>query len=168
MTTTDALIDETERLTVENARLHDRVRTLEARCGALMVDADRREEKARQRAEDCGEHGQEIQHLRHVASWYWAAMGQQEAARRAIVGALGNTVLGLRHHTEPIDPAELAAWLDKAIAAQSKVTRRPAAYPTLADCLRAGGCDHDGLCDGLKAEIAGALGLTESESETAG
>jgi hypothetical protein len=150
---------EQARLAKENLRLQERVRVLEQRCGHLMVDADRREERARAIAESCLEHGSEIKYLRHLASWYWAAMNQQESARRAIIGAAGSTLLALRDHTGPVPAEVLSTWLDKLIHAQDRVLRRPAGYPTLADCLRGGGCDHDGLTPELAAEIASALGI---------
>ena len=155
------MADEIQRLQAENEKLRDRVSLLERRCGHLMVDADRREERATKIAEDCAEHGKEIQYLRHMANWQWAAANQQQSARWAIVTALGNTEMGLAHRSEPVPVDVLATWLRKAIDAQSKVLRRADGYPTLADCLRGGGCEHEGLSDGLKAEIAGALGLTE-------
>jgi hypothetical protein len=135
------------------------VRVLEERCGHLMADADRREQRARAIAESCPEHGKEIQYLRHLASWCWAAMNQQESARRAIAAAAGNVLLALRDHGTAVPADTLAAWLTRVITAQGKVLRRPAGYPTLAGCLRGGGCDHDGLSAQLAAEIAAALGL---------
>jgi hypothetical protein len=149
-----------EHLATENARLLSRVRQLEANLGHLIVDADRREERARKNAEDCAEHGKEIQYLRHMASWNWASMNQQEAARRAVVMANLKSATGLRGDPEAmVRAADVAAWLEKNADAQEKVLRRPEGYPTMADCLRGGGCDHDGLSGELKAEIAEALGL---------
>ncbi|MDA8320411.1 MAG: hypothetical protein M0030_11470 [Actinomycetota bacterium] len=144
----------------ELERLRARCSMLEQRAGHLMVDADRRERAALDRAADCTEHGREIRHLRHLASWYWAIDEHSDAARRAIVAALGNWRIALGDRATPVPAAELRAALDGIIAAQQKVMRRPAGYPTLADCLRAGGCDHDSLSGPVKAEIAEVLGLT--------
>jgi hypothetical protein len=46
---------------------------------------------------------------------------------------------------------EIRATLRAGLGAQAKVMRKPARYPTFADCLRSGGCHHDGLTDGLRA-----------------
>jgi hypothetical protein len=75
-------------LEAENAKLRDRVGLLERRCGHLMVDADRREERALKQAGSCEYHGHEIQHLRHMADWCWAEANRQEGARQAIVSQL--------------------------------------------------------------------------------
>lgn len=145
----------------EHERLRDRIRTLEGRCGHLMVDADRREERAWKTAESCAEHGREITHLRHLSSWYWAASGHADACRQAIVMAMFNLADNLRH--DRVDPAAIPGLLDKAVHVQSKVLRRPPGYPTLADCLRGGGCEHDGLAPGLAAEIATELGVRKAD-----
>jgi hypothetical protein len=150
-----------EQLTAQNEELQDKVRQYQTSNGALMVDADRREQRASERALSCTEHGKELQYLRHLASWYWASMVQQESARQAIVMMNLNTAKGMRElgADATVEAARVAGWLTKNVDAQNKVLRRPAGYPTLADCLRAGGCDHDGLGDGVKAEIAEALHL---------
>lgn len=144
----------------ELERLRARCTMLEQRAGHLIVDADRRERAALDQSASCIEHGREIQHLRHLASWYWAIDEHSEAARRTIVAALGNFRLTLDDRDTPVPAAELRAALDKVLAAQQRVMRRPANFPTLADCLRGGGCDHDSLSDQVKAEIAEAFGLT--------
>lgn len=143
----------------EHERLLRRISTLESRCGHLMVDANRREERATEIAESCPEHGKEIQRLRHLSSWYWAASGHSDDCRKAVVGAIINASMAMRDRAEPVAPADLVKFLDKITDAQKRVTRRPIGYPTLADCLRAGGCDHDGLCGGLTAEVAAELGV---------
>jgi hypothetical protein len=150
-------LTESERAELE--RLRARCRMLEQRAGNLLVDADRRERAALDRAASCIEHGREIQHLRHLASWYWAIDEHSDAARRAIVAALGNFRIALDGRDTPVPAAELRAALDKVLAAQQRVMRRPANFPTLADCLRGGGCSHDGLSSQVRAEIAEALGL---------
>jgi hypothetical protein len=160
---TRALQARVDQLTAQVAELQAKVRQYQQSNGALIVDADRREQRAALAAEDCGEHGKQLQYLRHVASWYWAAMVQQESARWAVVTANMNTAKRLREELAArptVDAAQVAGWLDKNADAQSKVLRRPSGYPTLADCVRGGGCDHDGLSDGVKAEVAEALGLT--------
>jgi uncharacterized protein (DUF3084 family) len=148
-----------EQLTAQVAELQAKVHQYQRSNGALMVDADRREQRAAQRAEDCGEHGREIQYLRHLTSWYWASMVQQESARQAIVMMNLNTAKRMRDLSADatVKAADVADWLGKNVDAQRKVLRRPAGYPTLADCARAGGCEHDGLSDGVQAEVAAAL-----------
>lgn len=154
-----ALAAQVERLTADNAKLRASLYQEERRSAALLVDGDRREQRATKTAESCGEHGKEIQYLRHIASWYWASLNQQEEARGGIVIDLMLTVQKLGNRTEPVPVATLVTWLNKAVKAQDKVFRRPMGYPALADCLADGNCDHDGLSDGLATEIAEALGL---------
>jgi len=149
---------QTRALEEENARLRDRVRLLESRCGHLMVDADRREERARQLAGDCGEHGKEIQYLRHVASWYWDAMTRAESARMAMITPLLLARRDLDDNALPIPVKDVIRWLDEAVKGDQKAIGKRG-YPTLADCIRGGGCEHDGLSEGIRAEIARALGI---------
>jgi hypothetical protein len=153
-----------ERLTAENAKLQAKIHAERSHNGALMVDADRREQRALALLPDCEAHRQELQYLRHCVSWYWNSMNDSEDARHAIVGALGNTVLALeRGAADPdgkVGAAELLTWLKAAIAKQNKPLSRHG-YPSLADCLRsaAGECDHEGIAPEVKAEIAEALGI---------
>lgn len=128
------------------------------RSAALLVDADKRERRALDRLPDCDAHRSEIQYLRHAASWYWDAAQNAEVARSAIVGELIIAARKLECRKDAIPAAEVAGVLDSATAAQKKHLGKHG-YPTFADCQRGGGCDHDGLSDSLKAEIAGALGL---------
>jgi hypothetical protein len=122
-----------------------------------MVDRDRQVEIARKEAHDCEFHGREIQYLRHMASWQWQHAQDEYNARSGFVGAL---ILVRRDlGSEPVPADVLARWLTKAIDAGNKHIGK-GKYPNLADCLRAGVCDHDGLSDGLKADIAEALGIT--------
>jgi hypothetical protein len=145
--------DRAAQLEAENEKLRDRVSVLEARCGHLMVDADRREERARKIAESCAEHGTEITYLRHMASWCWSDAQKEGAARRAIVGALQVLIrdrLGDGRGDGTVPVPALAAWLHKAIDAQNRPMRKHG-FPTLADCQRAGGCEHDALSPELAA-----------------
>jgi hypothetical protein len=146
----------------ENARLRDRVHMLESRCGHLMVDAERREERARKIAEDCAEHGKEIQYLRHTASWYWDAMTRAEQARMAMITPLLLARTGLDVAAGPIPAADVIRWLDQAVKGDQKAMGRRG-YPTLADCLRSDGCAHEGLTSGVRAEVAVALGITAAD-----
>lgn len=154
-----ALTAQVERLTADNKKLRENLYQEERRCAALLVDADRREQRATKIAESCAEHGKEIQYLRHIASWYWAGLNQQEEARADMITSLMLTIQGLGNRTEPVPVDTLTTWLNKAVKAHDKVFRRPKGYRALADCLADGTCDHDGLTDGLAAEIAEALGL---------
>jgi outer membrane murein-binding lipoprotein Lpp len=159
---TRALRSRIGQLTAQVAELERKVNQYRSSNGALMVDADRREQRAALAAEDCAEHGKGLRYLRHLTGWYWAAMVQQEDARQAVVMMNLNTAKRMREQgaDATVKAADVAAWLEKNVSAQRKVLRRPAGYPTLADCARAGGCDHDGLADGVKAEVAEALGIT--------
>jgi hypothetical protein len=157
-----SLMAQVERLTAQNAEMQAKIYAEEQHNGALMVDADRREQRALALLPDCEAHKREIHYLRHMASWNWHTMNDAEEARQAIVGALGNTVLAIKRGAGPtVSTAELLTWLEAAIAKQKKPLGRKS-YPTLADCLRSDnhGCEHKGLSASLVADIAKALGLT--------
>jgi hypothetical protein len=148
-----------DQLTAQVAELRAKVRQYQSSNGALMVDADRREQRAALHAEDCAEHGRGLRYLRHLTGWYWAAMVQQESARQAVVMMNLNTAKRMRElgADATVKAADVAGWLEKNVDAQQRVLRRPSGFPTLADCARAGGCEHDGLSDDVKTEVAEAL-----------
>lgn len=146
-----------DQLTAQKADLEAKLSQARSSAAARLVDADRREQRALALLPDCDAHRREIQYLRHCASWYWQSMTTAEEARRAIVGGLLVTAQRLRPEVT-FTGAELSAMLGRAVDRQDKPLRRKG-YPTLADCLRAGGCDHDGLSDAVKADIAKELGL---------
>jgi len=156
-----ALQERVHQLTAENAGLAEKLRQEKNRSAALLVDGDRREQRALALLPDCDAHRRELQYLRHCAGEYWHAMNDSDQARRAIVGALGKTVLSLEASPGyTVKAAELAAWLQAAIDKQDKPLKRHV-FPNQADCLRsaAGECRHEGICDDVKADIAEALGL---------
>jgi hypothetical protein len=159
-----SLMAQVERLTAQRDELQAKVYAEKRHNGALMVDADQRERRAAENALSCTEHGKEIQYLRHMVSWEWNSMNDSEDARMAIVSALGNTVLAIKRGAAGPDGTlkadDVAKWLEEAIAKQDKPLRRHG-YPTLADCLRsaAGTCEHEGVSEDVKKEIAEALGL---------
>lgn len=162
MTTT-----EEERLAAENAKLRDRVVMLEGRCGHLMTDADRREQRARDEAWSCPEHGKRILYMERLAWWQWASSGHQENARQAIVTALINLKRDeLDGRTEPVPVDLLVQWIDRAVDAQNKVRKHPEDWPPLGDYLAGEG--GFGPPAAMKAEIAEALGLTAPVSKRTG
>jgi hypothetical protein len=123
----------------ENAKLRERVTRLESANGHLMTDRTRGIEEAEKRAEDCTEHGRDLMHWHRLAEWHWAAAGQQENARHAIVQALQLVIRDeLACRSEPVPVNILVTWLDKTIDAQKKVPRKPDAWPPLAEHLHAG------------------------------
>lgn len=148
-------------LTAGKAELERKLYQEERRSAALMVDSDRKEQRALARLPDCDAHRSELQYLRHMTSWYWHGMNDSEEARHAIVGALGKTVLDLSvNDGYTVSAAELSGWLQKAVDRQKRPLARHD-YPTLADCLRSahGDCEHAGVCEHVKSEVAEALGL---------
>jgi hypothetical protein len=151
---------EIARLRARVAELEGKVSQLRSSNGALMVDGDRRERRAAEAALDCTEHGRELQYLRHCTSWYWSQMNDAEDARQAIVGGLLVTAQRLRPDVT-FTGTELAGMLQKAVDRQNGPLNRKG-YPSLADCIRAGGCDHDGLSDDVRADIARVLGLSDA------
>lgn len=157
----DSKDKEIERLQWQVATLVDKVSQLRSSNAALMVDGDRREQRALALLPDCDAHRRELQYLRHCVSWYWDNAQTAEEARQAIVAGLLVTARRLRPDVT-FTGAELAGMLEKAVDRQKGPLKRKG-YPTLADCIRAGGCDHDGLSDAVKADIAEALGLAVTE-----
>jgi hypothetical protein len=151
-----------ERLATEKAALAADLARERSRSAALLADGDRREQRALALLPDCSAHRRELQYLRHCVSWYWHSTNDSEEARRAIVGALGNTVLRLRDASADftVKADDLVKWLEEAIDKQNKPLRRTS-FPTLADCLRSavGDCEHDGICEHVKREICEALKL---------
>lgn len=137
----------------EREKMQRRITLLESRCGALMVDADRRVEAAYKTAEDCAEHGKEIRNLRHISSYYWAVERHADQARQAIVTEpiLLRRQLGGRTDTIPVD--KLREWIEQALKAYDRSFRKEIGYPTPADCIRAGGCRHDDVSPELRAEL---------------
>lgn len=154
------LAREVERLSAGNARLRDEAAQWKDRATSARVDGDRRERRAAEAAADCARHGEEIQYLRHMASWYWNGQENEAQARRAMVMGLIKTVQAIDPTGEPFPAAELRKSLQKAIDAHLKVLHRPSGYPVPADCIRAGGCDHDGISNELKTDVARVLGIT--------
>ena len=147
--------EEIARLRRQVATLEDKVSQLRSSNAALTVDGDRREQRALALLPDCDAHRRELQYLRHRVSWYWSEMTSAEEA-------------GTSSGRSPRDRA--AAAPDRDLhrhrrgrelkghrQAQGPLKRER--HPTLADCIRAGGCDHDGLSDAVLADIAEALGL---------
>jgi len=153
--------DRIAQLEARNAELERKVNQLRGSNAALMVDGDRREQRALALLPDCEAHRTELQYLRHCVSWYWHCMNDSEEARWAIVTSLLLTVRGLDNTDGTVNVADVAAWMTRAVKAQEKPLKRHG-YPTLADCLRsaAGACEHDSISDAVKNEIAQALGLT--------
>lgn len=140
----------------ERDKMQRRITDLESRCGALMVDADRRVEAAYKTAEDCAEHGKEIHDLRHVSSYYWAAERFANQARQAIVTELFLLRRQLGGRTDDVPVEDLRKWIEQALKAYDRSFRKEIGYPTSADCIRAGGCHHDDVSPGLRAELDGA------------
>lgn len=158
-----SLMAQVEQLTAEKAELQAKVYEEKSHNGALMVDADRREQRALALLPDCDAHKRELQYLRHCASWYWHCMNDSDEARAAVVTALMLTAMNAREAgpDATVKAADIAEWLEKAVKKQNEPLRRTS-YPTLADCLRSahGDCEHDSVCGDVIAEVAEALGLT--------
>jgi hypothetical protein len=133
------------------------------RSAALLVDADRREQRALDLLPDCGAHKREIQYLRHMASWCWESAQRAEEARQAVVSELELAADRVSERAEPVPAHVVAEALRRAAGRQEKALARHG-HPTFADCQRRGGCDHDGLSDEVKAGIAEALGLVPAPS----
>jgi hypothetical protein len=153
---------EVERLTAEKADLAEKLSREKDRATALYVDGDRREQRALALLPDCQAHRRELQYLRHQVGEYWHAMNDSDEARTAIVSANQLTARNLSGGGPDamVKAADVAAWLMRNVDKQDKALRRHV-FPTQADCLRsaAGECEHAGICDDAKADIAEVLGL---------
>lgn len=147
-------------LEAENASLREKLHREEQRCAQLLADGDRREQRALNQLPDCDAHRSEIQYLRHLASWYHDREQQADTARKAMATSLVVTSQRLEGRTDPVPAPDLVKWLRDAARANLNILHgRRKRYPNLADCARAGGCDHDGISDDLKTDIARVLGL---------
>jgi hypothetical protein len=160
-----ALRAQVERLTAERDELQRKVFEEKRHNAALLVDGDRKEQRALDLLPDCEAHKRELHYLRHMVSWNWHTMNDEQEARGAIVGAL---LLWARHLEERDEDATVAAStiaqaIRRAVDKQDKALRRKS-YPSLADCLRseARGCAHDGLSADLVADIAKGVGLGDA------
>jgi hypothetical protein len=153
-----------ERLTAQRDELQRKVFEEKRHNGALIVDADRREQRALALLPDCEAHRRELLYLRHAVSEYWHAMNDSEEARQAVV--MANLLTARRCGEMPpgatVAPADLAAWLTANTGKQDKALRRHS-FPTQADCIRAGGCDHAHACEHVRRDLAEALGLTAAD-----
>lgn len=132
-----------------------RVTQLSSQVGALMVDKDRSVQAALETAGDCTKHGEEIQYLRHMASATHEQAQRLDAVRWSVVTQLITT----KDRVDPdgtISGKTLIAWLEELITVLDKAQRKPLKHPTLADCSRMGGCNHDDLDPGLRAELDAA------------
>jgi hypothetical protein len=155
-----SLREQAERLAARNTELERELHQEQRRYAALSVDADRREQRALRLLPDFQAHRGEIQYLRHMTSWYWNQAQSADEARHAITGPLQATAIRLCAGTDAtVKATDVAGWLDRAIDQEKKPLSRKG-YRALADCLREGGCDHDGLSEQVKADIILVLGLT--------
>jgi hypothetical protein len=156
-----------ERLTAEKAELAEKLSHEKDRATALYVDGDRREQRALALLPDCEAHRRELQYLRHCVSEYWHAMNDSDQARRAIVSANQLTARNLSGGgpDATVKAADVATWLMRNVDKQDKALKRHV-FPTQADCLRsaAGGCEHESICDDVKADIAEVLGLVLADA----
>ena len=154
---------------LRNAKLRERAERLERQTGALSVDRDRSVRAALLRSERCEEHGRELMHWQRLAEWHWAAAGQQEEARRSIVGRL---ILvrheELRDRTEPVSVDLLVKWLSGAIDAQKRVKRQPDGWPPLEQFLHAGCSCSTVPTDGIACWQAQGLLFALPEDGTEG
>jgi hypothetical protein len=161
-----SLMAQVERLTAERDDLAKKLSREENHVAALMVDGDRREQRAMALLPDCEAHRRELQYLRHCASWYWHNMNDSDEARAAVVTALMLTARNAREAgpDATVKAADIADWLEAAVKKQNRPLHRTS-FPTMADCLRSahGDCDHDAVCGDVIAEVVEALGLTLAE-----
>ncbi len=119
------------------------------RLGEAYADRERGIRDAEKRAEDCAEHGAEIRYLRHQTHNYWLAAEAADEIRKIYVGLNFHLEDALAKEpdpgAEPI-PAELRIKMALAVLANIKkavlAARRRHVPVTLADCPRAGTCEH--------------------------
>jgi hypothetical protein len=67
--------------------LVEEIHRLKAQTGHLMVDADRRERAAIERALDCTAHGERIAELEKQADQFWRDANRNNEARMAVISA---------------------------------------------------------------------------------
>lgn len=111
------------------------------RCAQLMVDKDRAVRAALLRAEDCEAHGEAIRFEGHQAYWFSRLAEAHDEERVAYVGALFALTEAMKANPDWPGADAVAKFVADAHRAGDRARKRFAA-PTLADCQRAGKCEH--------------------------
>lgn len=132
--------------------LLDEIERWKSAWAAKEIDKIRQVEAAVQRSEDCEHHGAEIRHERHQAYWFSILAEANDEERMGWVDACFQLVNMFSHH-DPDQAGEYEKRLRKA-SQKSDRTRARHTAPTLADCQRAGRCEHPdtkphGACEQL-------------------
>lgn len=112
---------------------------LRDQIAAVRVDRDRGIRDALARAEDCTEHGEGLRHERHQAYWFSRLADRLDAERIIWLTAVDQTDEALAGRTD--EPATAIRAHIARVRRQAR-TARAATAPTLADCRRAGRCEH--------------------------
>lgn len=116
------------------------IERLRRQVAAAQVDKDRQVLAAAKRAEDCEHHGEEIRHQRHQAHWFSVLADANDDERAMWV----QTCFGMVQLFQNNDPQQAARYekaLKKGSQAANRIRSRHTA-PTVADCQRAGRCEH--------------------------
>ncbi|MEV8504507.1 hypothetical protein AB0368_06700 [Actinoplanes sp. NPDC051475] len=121
-------------------RLAREIHRLQAQVAAVQVDRDRSVRAAIARAEDCAEHGPDLRYEQHQAYWFSRLVEAKDAERVVWLSAVHDINRALTGRSDDW-AAALRAHLAQ-IQRQAAKTRAGGDAPTLADCQRAGRCEH--------------------------
>lgn len=113
---------------------------LRSRVAAVSVDRDRGIRDAMKKAEDCAVHGEMIRHDAHQAHWFSVLADRNDAERVEWLGAAWHIRDAFATRGDPL-ARKVVAFVDAADKGAKRARKRFEA-PSLADCERAGKCDH--------------------------
>jgi hypothetical protein len=126
-----------------NVALHElaaEIHRLDRQIAAVRVDRDRGIRDALARAEDCTEHGAGLRHESHQAYWFSILADRADAERLVWLTGIDAISDALRGRDDQWATA-VRAHIQR-VRRQARRARTAAPAPTLADCHRAGHCEH--------------------------
>ena len=126
-----------------NLALHhiaEEIHRLQQQNAAVRVDRDRGIRAAQARAEDCTEHGTALRHESHQAYWFSILADRTDAERLVWLTGIDAISDALRGRDDTWSAA-VRTHIEK-VRRHARRVRAAGAAPTLADCQRAGRCEH--------------------------
>jgi hypothetical protein len=121
-------------------RLAAEIHRLNQQIAAVRVDRDHGIRDALARAEDCAEHGAALRHERHQAYWFSILADRSDAERLVWLTGI-DAISDARRGRDDQWAVTVRAHIQR-VRRQARRARTSAPAPTLADCQRAGSCEH--------------------------
>jgi hypothetical protein len=116
------------------------IHRLNRQIAAVRIDRDRGIRDALARAEDCTEHGAALRHESHQAYWFSILADHTDAERLVWLTGIDAISDALRGRDDEW-ATTVRAHIQR-VRRQARRVRAAATAPTLADCQRAGHCEH--------------------------